>query len=139
LASILATGPLVLPGPEGELSQASEAEARRVVAFVQRRLAGLGCFDAVEEPRRQDGTFEALTANAVIASQQANGLLADPRLDSPGIIRPKSEFKLLGRPFPFLFGPVPCRDPPRLPDAGDPHVQFDERVRETEPGSDVRH
>ncbi len=117
LAATLATGPLVLPGTETNLVQGSPD--RSAVAFVQGRLAELGCFEAVGVPEGRDGTFDSLTASAVTAFQLANGLLADPRLDTPGVVRPGTELRLLSRPFPFLFGPAPCPDPSvRWPSAG---------------------
>ena len=108
LASIFANGAMVRPAPEGDLAQGAGDAVRPAVAFVQGRLAQLGCFRAVGEPPQRDGTFEALTAGAVIAFQQANGLLNDVRLDRPGVVRPGTELRLLARPFPFVFGPQPC-------------------------------
>lgn len=108
LALILSSGPLLVQSPEEDLSQATEGE-RRAIAFVQGRLDSLGCFAAAGVPVRQDGVFEALTASAVISFQMANGLLQDPRVDTtPGAVRPIPEFRLLARPFPFLFGPKAC-------------------------------
>lgn len=108
LALILSSGSLLVPVPEQELSQETEGE-RQAIAFVQGRLASLGCFAAVGVPARQDGVFEALTASAVISFQAANGLLQDPRVDTmPGEVRPDPEFRLLARPFPFLLGPERC-------------------------------
>ena len=111
LALLLSSGPLLADAPEEVLSQQSEDNDRRAVAYVQGRLAHLDCFKAAGEPARRtgDGTFEALTASAVIAFQMANDLLQDPKLDEPGTVRPDQEFRLLARPFPYLFGPEPCR------------------------------
>lgn len=109
LVLLLVPGWLVLPAPDHQLSQGVGPEDRHAVSFVQRRLAYLGCFAAVGEPPRRDGNYDALTALAVIAFQQANGLLVDPRLDTEGVVRPHAELRLLARPFPFLFGPEPCR------------------------------
>jgi len=108
LVSILATGAMVRRAPEGDLAQGTGDAERPAVAFAQGRLSQLGCFRAVGEPPRTDGTFEALTASAVIAFQQANGLVNDVRLDRPGVVRPGTELRLLARPFPFVFGPEPC-------------------------------
>ena len=108
LALILSSGSLLVPAPERELSQETEGE-RQAIAFVQGRLASLGCFAAAGSPVRQDGVFEALTASAVLSFQMANGLLQDPRVDTmPGAVRPDPELRLLARPFPFLFGPKRC-------------------------------
>lgn len=108
MALILASAPLLSEGPEAALSQEAGGEQPRAVAFVQRRLASLGCFRATGEPDRTDGTFEALTAGAVIAFQLSNDLIRNPKLDAPGVVRPEREFRLLTRPFPFLWGPKPC-------------------------------
>lgn len=111
LALILSSGPLLADAPDKTLSQQSGDDERPAVAYVQGRLARLDCFKAVGEPARRsgDGSFEALTASAVIAFQMANGLLQDPKLDDPGIVRPDQEFRLLARPFPFLLGPERCQ------------------------------
>ena len=108
LVLILTSAPLLGDGPQVILSQDTGGEQPRTVAFVQRRLASLGCFGATGEPDRTDGTFEALTAGAVIAFQLSNGLIQDPKLDTPGVVRPEKEFRLLTRPLPFLWGPKPC-------------------------------
>jgi hypothetical protein len=108
LVLILSSAPLLRDGPEVVLSQDTGGEQPRTVAFVQERLAGLGCFRASGEPDRTDGNFEALTAGAVIGFQLANDLIRDPKLDTPGVVRPEKEFRLLARPFPFLWGPKPC-------------------------------
>jgi Putative peptidoglycan binding domain len=108
LLLIAAAGLLLRDAPEGALSQDSGEGERRAVIFVQGRLAHLGCFKAVGEPDRRDGSFEALTAIAVSAFQQANELNQDPKLDTPGVIRPDVELPLLTKPFPVLFGPKPC-------------------------------
>jgi putative peptidoglycan binding protein len=107
LLLILSPSQLLREAPEGPLSQATEGE-RSAVDFVQKRLAHLGCFDAAVELEPVDPSFDALTTSAVIAFQQANGLLGDPRIDKPGVIR-RRELQKLARPFPFLFGPTPCR------------------------------
>jgi len=112
LALILSSGPLLVKAPEAVLSQQSEESERPAVAYVQGRLASLDCFRAVGEPPRRDGSFDALTASAVIAFQTANDLVLDPKLDDPGVVRPK-EFRLLAKPFPFLFGPKRCPTPAR--------------------------
>jgi hypothetical protein len=110
LVLILLLGPawLMRDMPEKVLSQDSEAEDSRAVIFVQGRLASLGCFKAAGEPDRRDGIFDPLTTLAVIAFQQANGLIQDPKLDEEGVIRPGTELRLLARPFPFLLGAKPC-------------------------------
>ncbi|HET9227725.1 MAG TPA: peptidoglycan-binding domain-containing protein [Thermoanaerobaculia bacterium] len=113
LILMLSSAPLLPGAPEGVLSQETQDQERRAVTFLQGRLAQLGCFGATGEPDRRDGTFEALTASAVISFQQANELIHDPRLDMPGVIRPRPEFRLLARPFPFLFGPKRCPDASR--------------------------
>lgn len=104
---LLSPGRLLLDAPEGGLSQGTSGE-REAIDFVQKRLAHLGCFQGVGEPVPVDAVFEALTASATVAFQQANGLLQDIRIDKPGAIR-HQEFQRLARPFPFLFGPRPCR------------------------------
>lgn len=104
LALLLSPGQLLLDAPQGMLAQGTAGE-RKAIDFVQRRLAHLGCFQG--EPEPVDAVFEALTASATIAFQQANGLLRDPKIDRPGVIR-HQEFQRLARPFPFLFGPKPC-------------------------------
>lgn len=108
LVLVLAAGAAAAGAPADVLSQASGSDDRAAVAFVQGRLAHLGCFAAAGEPARRDGVFDPLTAGAVISFQQANGLLADPRLDRPGEVRPHAELRRLARPFPFLLGPEPC-------------------------------
>ena len=108
MALIASSAPLLPEAPKGVLSQETQDQERSAVTFVQGRLAHLGCFGAAGEPDRRDGTFEALTASAVISFQQTNELIHDPRLDMPGVIRPRPEFRLLARPFPFLFGPRRC-------------------------------
>jgi len=110
LSLILSSGPLLADAPEKDLSQQSGSDERPAVSYLQGRLAHLDCFKAVGEPARRagDGSFEALTTSAVIAFQMANGLLQDPKLDDPGVVRPDQEFRLLARPFPFLFGPNAC-------------------------------
>jgi hypothetical protein len=107
LLLLLSPGRLLLDAPEGGLSQGTSGE-REAIDFVQQRLAHLGCFQGVWEPEPKDATFEALTASATVAFQQANGLVRDPKIDKPGTIR-HQEFQRLARPFPFLFGPKPCR------------------------------
>jgi hypothetical protein len=108
LLLLLSPGRLLLDAPEGGLSQGISGE-RGAIDFVQKRLAHLGCFQAAgEELEPADATFEALTASATVAFQQANGLVRNPRIDKPGEIR-HPEFQRLARPFPFLFGPRPCR------------------------------
>ena len=107
LLLLLSPGRLLLDAPEGSLSQATSGE-REAIGFVQKRLGHLGCFQAVGEPEPVDPTFDALTTSATIAFQQANGLVQDPRIDRPGEIRQR-ELQRLARPFPFLFGPRPCR------------------------------
>ena len=107
LLLLLSPGRLLLDAPEGGLFQGTSGD-RTAIDFVQRRLAQLGCFDAVWEPKPEEATFDALTASATVAFQQANGLVKNPKIDKPGEIRHR-EFQRLARPFPFLFGPRPCR------------------------------
>jgi hypothetical protein len=111
-------GRLLRDVPEKVLSYENGAEERRAVAFIQGRLSSLGCFRAAGEPDRSDGDFETLTTLAVIAFQQANELTQDPKLDTPGVIRPGTEFRLLAQPFPFLLGPTPCPSGGDLDQAG---------------------
>jgi Putative peptidoglycan binding domain len=111
LSLILLSVPLLPGAPEDEISQETPTKERSAVVFIQGRLSNLGCFGASGEPDRRDGIFEALTASAVISFQQANELIHDPRLDMPGVVRPRPEFRLLARPFPFLFGPRRCPAP----------------------------
>lgn len=106
LVLIVSSGQLLGEVPQEDLSQ--RPGKTKCVAYVQGRLAQLGCFEAMGEPNRRDGSFDTLTASAVIAFQQANELLQDPKLDTPGVIRPDTELPLLTRPFPFLFGPRRC-------------------------------
>jgi hypothetical protein len=114
LALILASIPLLAPAPEKMLIQQGADNDRRAVAFVQGRLASLGCFAAADVAERNDGELEALTAAAFLSFKAANNLI-NPELDmlpdgSVGI-RSK-EFSLLTRPFPFLFGrPKRCAAP----------------------------
>lgn len=108
LLLIASAGGLLRDAPEKVLSQGSGDEERRTVAFVQGRLASLGCFKAAGEPERRDGDFDTLTTLAVIAFQQSNGLMEDPKLDTPGAVRPGAEFRFLAKPFPFLLGPSSC-------------------------------
>ncbi|HEX3556807.1 MAG TPA: peptidoglycan-binding domain-containing protein [Thermoanaerobaculia bacterium] len=104
LLLILSPGQLLLEAP-AVLSQ--DTGERDAVGFVQGRLDHLRCFDAVFEPVPTDESFDALTTAAVISFQLANGLLKDPKTDKPGEIH-RREFRLLARPFPFLFSPKPC-------------------------------
>lgn len=114
LALILAPIPLLAPAPKTMLVQGGSDNDRRAVAFVQGRLASLGCFAAAGEAARNDGTFEALTAAAFLSFKAANDLI-NPDLDMlpDGTIgiRPGHEFSLFTRPFPFLFGPKHCAAP----------------------------
>lgn len=114
LALILGAGALLAKAPEKRLVQLGADNDRRAVAFVQGRLASLGCFAAADEMARRDGTFEALTSLAFLNFQAANKL-TDPDLDSSPDrtigIRPGHEFSLFSRPFPFLFGPNRCSAP----------------------------
>jgi hypothetical protein len=111
LVLILGAVPLLVPAPEKMLVQLGADNDRRAVAFVQGRLADLGCFAAAGEAARKDGTFEALTSLAFLNFQAANNLI-DPDLDTQPDrsigIRPGHEFSLFSRPFPFLFGPARC-------------------------------
>jgi hypothetical protein len=114
LALILASVPLLAPAPETMLVQQGADNDRRAVAFIQGRLASLGCFAAAREEERNDGEFEALTASALLSFKAANDLI-NPDLDTlPNRtigIRPGHEFSLFSRPFPFLFGPKHCAAP----------------------------
>ncbi len=100
VALIVSAGKLLVDAPKGNLSLATiDDKQRPAVAFVQGRLASLGCFEAVGVPKPREGSFDALTALAVISFQSANDLLNDPRVDTtPGEIAPR-EFRLLARPF----------------------------------------
>lgn len=110
LALILSSAPLLVQAPKDPLAQEEEND-RQTVAFVQGRLASLGCFAAVGEKARRDGTFDALTAMAFLSFKSANGL-DDPDLDfqpdQKVVVRPGREFSLLTRPFPSLLGPRRC-------------------------------
>jgi hypothetical protein len=113
LALILGPVPLLAPAPERMLVQQGADNDRRAVAFVQGRLAHLGCFAAAEVAERDDGEFETLTASAFLSFKVANDLI-NPDLDmlSDRIIGIRGpEFSLLARPFPFLFGPRHCAAP----------------------------
>lgn len=114
LALILGAVPLLAQAPETMLVQRGADNDRRAVAFVQGRLADLGCFASAGEAARKDGTFEALTSIAFLNFQAANNL-TDPDLDMQPDrtvgIRPGHEFSLFSRPFPFLFGPNRCSAP----------------------------
>lgn len=109
LALILVVGAVVAEGPQAVLSQEAPDEERKAVAFVQRRLISLNCFAAAGEREPTVDTFDAPTTLAVISFQQANRL-SDPDRDVPGVVRPRVEFRLLAKPFPFLFGPSSCSD-----------------------------
>jgi putative peptidoglycan binding protein len=111
VALIFAAAALLRDMPEKVLSSdKADDEDRPVIAYIQGRLIHLGCFKAVGEPDRRDGTFDPLTTLAIIEFQQANGLLQEPKIDEEamGVIRPGTELRLLARPFPFLLGPKPC-------------------------------
>jgi hypothetical protein len=108
LALVLVAGAVVADGPEAVLSQESPDEERQAVAFVQRRLAGLHCFEAAGELEPAVDTFDAAMFMAVVSFQQANGLASNPDRDPQGVVRPRIEFRLLAKPFPFLLGPGPC-------------------------------
>jgi hypothetical protein len=114
LGLILSSGPLQADAPKKNLSQRSGDDERPAIAYLQGRLAQLDCFKAAGEPARRsgDGSFEALTASAVIAFQMANNMVKDPKLDDPGVVHPNQEFRLLARPFPFLLGPKRCQVAP---------------------------
>jgi len=109
LALIVSSGRLLGETPQEDLS--AGLTKTECIAYLQGRLAQLGCFEAMGEPNRRDGRFDTLTEVAVIAFQQENELLQDPKLDTPGVIRPDAELPLLTRPFPFLFGPRRCPQP----------------------------
>ena len=111
LALILSTGLLLGEAPQKELSQSTADDERPAVAYVQGRLANLECFQAGGEPPLRDGTFETLTASAVLSFQMANGLLQDPKRDKEMAVRPDREFRLLARPFPYWLGPERCPKP----------------------------
>jgi hypothetical protein len=104
---IVSAGTLLADAPAGILSQSTNDDKQRpVIAFVQGRLASLGCL--VSKPR--EGSFDAFTTLAVISFQAANNLGKDPGANRPGdIARP--EFSLLARPFPFWLGPKRCPPP----------------------------
>jgi len=108
---IVSAGALLADAPEGDLSQStSDDKQRPAIVYVQGRLASLGCFEAAGVPPSKKGSFDALTAQAIILFQSANvnDLLTDPRVSTrPGEIA-APEFGLLARPFPFLFGPRRC-------------------------------
>ncbi|HWM93892.1 MAG TPA: hypothetical protein VN493_24245 [Thermoanaerobaculia bacterium] len=109
LSLILLSGAVVVDAPEAVLSQEAPDEERRAVAFVQRRLISLNCFEAAGELEPTIDAFDTPTYMAVISFQQANKLTDSDR-DISGVVRPRVEFRLLARPFPFLLGPRPCSD-----------------------------
>ena len=113
VALIVCSGGLLADAPPGDLSQTTHDDSQRpVIAFVQGRLVSLGCFEAARIAKPREGSFDALTALAVISFQSANGLLENPQVDSkPGEVS-SPEFRLLARPFPFLLGPERCPPPP---------------------------
>ena len=108
LALILVAGAIVADAPKAVLSQEAPDEEPRAVAFVQGRLISLNCFEAAEELEPTVDAFDTPTTQAVMSFQQANGL-TNPDRDPLGVVRPRVEFRLLARPFPFLLGPSPCR------------------------------
>lgn len=109
VALIVSASNLLVESPKGILSQKTtdDDERRPAVAFVQERLASLGCFKAVGVRKWSEGSFDAFTALAVISFQSANDLLDDPRVNPPGEIG-RPEFRLLARPF---IGPKRCPPP----------------------------
>jgi peptidoglycan hydrolase-like protein with peptidoglycan-binding domain len=90
-------------GPEEPLAQGARGAA---VRFLQQRLVAHGCFAATGEPAETEGLYGTATHEAVLAFQLANGF-DRPRLDRPfvGRVRPRHEWRLLKRPFPWLDGP----------------------------------
>jgi putative peptidoglycan binding protein len=105
---LIVSGKLLADAPAGVLSQSTRDDKQRpAIAFVQGRLASLGCLDA---QRPKDGSFNAFTALAVISFQAANDLAKNPGDTNPGEIA-SPEIGLLARPFPFLFGPRRCPPP----------------------------
>ncbi|MFY9823363.1 MAG: hypothetical protein WAM82_18420 [Thermoanaerobaculia bacterium] len=112
VALIVSAGRLLADAPPGVLSQSThDDKLRPAITFVQGRLASLGCFRAVGVRRKpREGSFETFTTLAVISFQSANDLARDRDVDNPGEIAPE-EFRLLARPFPFLFGPRRCPPP----------------------------
>lgn len=93
-------------GPEEPLVPGDRGPA---VRFAQQRLVALGCFAATGEPAETEGIYGTATHDAVVAFQLANHF-DRPRLDLPflGQLRPRQEWRLLKRPFPWLDGPRRC-------------------------------
>jgi hypothetical protein len=93
-------------GPEEPLVRGDRGSD---VRFAQQRLVALGCFAATGEPAETEGIYGTATHEAVVVFQLANHF-DRPRLDLPflGQLRPRQEWRLLKRPFPWLDGPRRC-------------------------------